>query len=98
MTVQWGDDHVYKVGDKMFAATGPEARTLSFKATDIAYEALTEAGPGRPAPYLARAKWVYFDDLASLDAEEVRGWLKTAHQLVAARLTKAQKRELGLIA
>jgi predicted DNA-binding protein (MmcQ/YjbR family) len=66
------------------------------KMTDIAFEALTEAGRGRPAPYMARAKWVMFDDVSKLDAAEVTDWLKTAHKLVAEKLTKKQRAELGL--
>ncbi|CAN7433275.1 MmcQ/YjbR family DNA-binding protein [Phenylobacterium sp. LjRoot225] len=94
--VQWGDDQVYKVGGKMFAVTDLAASRLSIKVSDIAYEALVESGQARPAPYLARAKWVQFDDLAALDDEEVADWLNTAHALVSARLTRAVRRELGL--
>lgn len=97
MDIQWGDERVYKVGGKMFAVTSP-AGGCSFKATDIAFEALTESGRARPAPYLARAKWLYFDDLGALDDGEVRAWLATAHELVAAKLTRKQRRELGLSA
>ncbi len=96
MDVQWGDDHVWKVGGKMFAVRGPDG-SFSFKATDIAFEALTSTGPGIPAPYLARAKWVWFADVADQDAAEVADWLKTAHGLVAAKLTKKAQRELGLL-
>jgi predicted DNA-binding protein (MmcQ/YjbR family) len=92
----WGDDEVYKVGGRMFAVYGPAKGGFSFKASDIAFEVLTETGPGRPAPYLARAKWVWFDDLASLEEAEVTDWLKTAHRLVAAKLTKKGRAELGL--
>ena len=95
MDIQWGDDRVYKVGGKMFAVASPSGG-CSLKATDIAFEALTESGRARPAPYLARAKWVYFDDLAALDEAEVRDWLATAHGLVAAKLTRKQWSELGL--
>lgn len=95
MTVQWGDEHVYKVGGKMFAITSPRGG-CAFKVTDIAFEALVEAGRARPAPYLARAKWLRFDDLEGLDEAEVGDWLATAHRLVAARLTRAQRMALGL--
>lgn len=95
MTVQWGDEAVYKVGGKMFAVTSPRGG-CSFKATDIAFEALTESGRAQPAPYLARARWVYFDRLADLDADEAADWLATAHGLVAAKLTRQQRREIGL--
>ncbi|MDO8901372.1 MAG: MmcQ/YjbR family DNA-binding protein [Phenylobacterium sp.] len=94
-SVQWGGEHVFKVGGKMFAVLG-SGGGLSFKASDIAFEALIESGRARPAPYLARAKWVRFDDLTALDPDETTAWLSAAHGLVAARLTRAQKREHGL--
>jgi predicted DNA-binding protein (MmcQ/YjbR family) len=37
-----------------------------------------------------------FDDVSALDAAEVADWLKTAHGLVAAKLTKTQRAEIGL--
>ena len=91
----WGDDDVYKVGGRMFAVTG-RSGGLSIKVTDIAFEALTETGRARPAPYLARAKWVRFDSLAALDERDVLDWLATAHALVATKLTRAARRELGI--
>ena len=96
MDVQWGDDRVYKVGGKMFAATDGGATNVSFKVTDIAFEALTESGRARPAPYTARAKWVMYEDLAALDDAEVAGWLKTSHNLVAAKLPRKLRAEIGL--
>jgi predicted DNA-binding protein (MmcQ/YjbR family) len=45
---------------------------------------------------MARAKWVMFDDVSQLDAAEVADWLATAHRLVAGKLTKKQRAELGL--
>ena len=96
MDVQWGADHVYKVGGKMFAVLGPEEHGVSLKVSDIAFEALVESGAARPAPYLARAKWVRFDRLAPVDEAEMAGWLANAHALVAAKLTRATRRSLGL--
>jgi predicted DNA-binding protein (MmcQ/YjbR family) len=96
MDIQWGDDHVYKIGGRMFVATSPSVGGCSIKVSDIAFEALTESGRARPAPYLARAKWVKFDDLADIDDAEMADWLKTAHSLVAAKLTRKQRVELDL--
>ncbi|HQR90058.1 MAG: hypothetical protein B7Z44_03465 [Caulobacter sp. 12-67-6] len=98
MDIQWGSDQVYKVGGKMFAVMGgPVAQDgVSFKVSDVAFEVLTETGRAIPAPYLARAKWVKFDDLAALDEAEVVDWLTSAHGLVAAKLTKKLRAELGL--
>ena len=96
LSVQWGDDNIYKVGGKIFAGCDGAYRTLSLKATEIAFEALTATGRARPAPYMARAKWVQFDDVSVLDPDEVRDWLATSHGLVAAKLTRAQRKEIGL--
>ena len=70
LDLKWGDDHCYCVGGKMFAATDGAYTNLGFKATDIAFEALTESGRAKPSKYLARAKWVNIEDLANQDAAE----------------------------
>jgi predicted DNA-binding protein (MmcQ/YjbR family) len=97
MVVQWGGSHVYKVGARIFAVLGlGPADALSIKVSEIAYEALTASGAAKPAPYLARAGWVRFDDLADLDPGEGRGLIDEAHRLVAGRLTRKARAELGL--
>jgi predicted DNA-binding protein (MmcQ/YjbR family) len=98
MTIQWGDDHVYKVGGKMFAVLGGAVgrNGFSLKASDVAFEVLSETERAIPAPYLARAKWLHFADLTAEDEAEVADWLKTAHALIAAKLTRKARAELGL--
>lgn len=96
MDIQWGDDHVYKVGGRMFLATSPSAGGCSLKVSDIAYAVLTETGRAVPAPYLARARWVRFTDLADAEASEMAELIANAHALVAAKLTRKQRAELGL--
>jgi predicted DNA-binding protein (MmcQ/YjbR family) len=91
----WGHEEVFKVGGKMFAMPDGAGGCM-FKVSDIAYEALVETGRAQPAPYMARAKWVRFAKLEDLDALEVADWLASAHALVAAKLTRARRRELGL--
>ena len=92
----FGDDQdVYKVGGKMFAMVGDEG-ALSFNVSDIAYEVLTEAGRARPAPYLARAKWVNLPDPDAWPAEELANHLAAAHAIIAAKLTRKARTELGL--
>jgi predicted DNA-binding protein (MmcQ/YjbR family) len=93
--VQWGGSDVFKVGGKVFAICGL-AGGLSFKVTDIGFMVLTEAaGPGRQAPYCAKGQWVAVE-LEDVEAEDVKGWLETAHSLIAAKLTKKARAELGL--
>lgn len=93
--VQWGGSDVYKVGGKVFAICGLRGG-LSFKVSEIGFEVLTdEGGPGRQAPYLAKGHWVIVD-LEDAGAEDAEGWLANAHQLIAAKLTRKVRAELGL--
>ena len=73
----------------MFAWMGAEkAPALSFKASELAFEMLTERDGIVPAPYLARAKWVQLETLKAMDADELRERLAEAHRLVVAKLPK----------
>jgi predicted DNA-binding protein (MmcQ/YjbR family) len=92
--VQWGGSDVYKVGGKVFAICGLSGG-LSFKVSPIGFVALTEGGPGRQAPYCAKGHWVNVALDGAPDAD-ITDWLVNAHALIAAKLTKAVKRELGL--
>lgn len=93
--VQWGGSDVYKVGGKVFAVVGFE-NGLAFKVSEIGFEVLTsDGGPGRQAPYFAKGGWVVVD-LDGVAMDEASGWIETAHGLIASRLTKAARAELGL--
>jgi predicted DNA-binding protein (MmcQ/YjbR family) len=92
--IQWGGSDVYKVGGKVFAICGLRGG-LSFKVSPIGFEVLTADGPGRQAPYLAKGHWVIVD-LDDLDPQDAAGWIATAHGLIAARLPRAVRAQLGL--
>ncbi len=93
--VQWGGADVYKVGGKVFAVVGFE-NGLAFKVSEIGFEVLTsDGGPGRQAPYFAKGGWVVVD-LDGVEIGEASGWLEAAHALIAAKLTKKARAELGL--
>lgn len=90
--IQWGGSDVFKVGGKVFAICG---EGLSFKVTEIAFEALTSDGFGRQAPYCAKGQWVNIL-LDRLEPDDAADWLATAHGLIAAKLSRAARAELGL--
>lgn len=91
--IQWGASDVYKVGGKVFAIVGDA--DVSFKVTDIGFVALTEGGPGRQAPYCAKGQWVNVP-LSGPPRTDIEDWLATAHRLIAAKLTRKTRAELGL--
>jgi predicted DNA-binding protein (MmcQ/YjbR family) len=92
----FGEHHdAYRVAGKMFVMVG-EQGGVSFKVSDIAYEVLTESGHARPAPYLARNKWVNLPRIDDWPDDELAEHMTTAHGIVAAKLTKKVRAELGL--
>jgi len=99
LSIQWGEERVYKVGGKMFAMTGPKNERphhLFFKAGETSFHILTQLPHIIPAPYLARANWVYLERLDALNAKELKAYLERAHALVAAALPKKRRVALGI--
>lgn len=102
--IQWGDASVWKVGGKIFAICSnwgddkPEMAhaKLSFKTSDLAYQILTEQDGIVPAPYLARAKWVQLESANAMSDEDIRDYIRTAHDIIARKLTKKLQKEIGL--
>ena len=98
-TVQWEGVIVFKVGGKMFCLIAPEEHSvgrISFKSAPEHYEALSRSPGFRPAPYLARAKWVSADEPKTLTDAEMKAYLKRAHAVIAAALPKKKQVELRL--
>jgi len=97
---QWGGSHVYKVGGKIFAIAGAfgshTGHAYTFKASEMSFELLIEQGLARPAPYLARAKWVQVTGDSAMSDRDLTAYIVQAHGLIAARLTKASRKALGL--
>jgi predicted DNA-binding protein (MmcQ/YjbR family) len=96
--VQWGNDLVFKIGEKMFAVVGldPKYETrMSFKCTPEKFAELVEQEGIIPAPYVARYHWVALTDLNALPARELRELLKTAYQLVHDKLPLKVRKQLG---
>lgn len=93
---KWDNDLVFSIGGKMFAVTNlGEATGMSFKVEDERFLELTDRPGIIPAPYLARAKWVYVEDTSALNDEEAAQLLRRSYELVFAKLTKKQQRELA---
>lgn len=100
-TVQWEGVIVFKVGGKMFCLIAPPDHSvgrISFKCAPEHFEALSHARGFRPAPYLARAKWVSLDNPGILTPAETRAYLKRAHAVIASALPRKKQAELGLLA
>ena len=95
-TIQWGDNRVFKVGGKMFAvADSATDGFYSFKVADERFLELSDLPGFRPAPYLARAKWVQVDPAAcTLPDDEIEGLVHDAWEIIFSRLTRKLQRQI----
>ena len=98
--IQWGNASVWKVGGKIFAISSnwgeDDTECVSFKCSDLSYQILTEQDGIYPAPYLARAKWVQVRGDKALSDQDVKNYITEAHKIIASKLTKKVRTELGL--
>ncbi len=98
--VQWRGASVWKVGGKMFAlcsspASRPHAK-VRFKCSPMSYELLKMQDGIIPAPHLARAQWVQIESPDAMADDDIRLYLAEAHRIIAARLSRRVRTELGL--
>lgn len=99
LSIQWGDNRVFKIGGKIFAILGPKGNRLqglSFKAGEDSFHILTRTKHIVPAPYLARAHWVLLERMDVLGVKELKAYLTRAHAMVAGGLSKKKRAELGI--
>ena len=91
--VKWGNDLVFSVSKKMFAALDINPpHSLGFKCSPETFSELIEREGIIPAPYLARAMWVKEEVLgASLDRRELETALRAAYDIVVARLPASRQ-------
>jgi len=85
--LQWGETLCFKVAGKIFAmlslASVPPG--LCFKCTPEKFAELCEQEGIRPAPYLARYKWVLLERLDAVPPNELQGLIRQSYQMVTAK-------------
>ena len=98
-TIQWGDNRVFKVGGRMFFISGYDPDSLySFKVDDDRFLELSDLPGVRPAPYLARARWVQVDpDHCVLSPAEIGELVEQSYRIIFGRLTKKKQREINAL-
>lgn len=70
--------------------------TFSFKVTDAEFEELSGSDGFKPAPYLARAKWVLCIDSSKLSRKDLNNYLQQSYDLIKTKIPKKQKKDLGI--
>jgi predicted DNA-binding protein (MmcQ/YjbR family) len=95
--IKWGHDLCFMIADKMFCVTGLDSGTsISLKVDDERFEELC-AEPGiKPAPYLARYKWIYIEDSSDMKKKDLEALIQRSYELVKAGISKKKLAGLGL--
>ncbi|NUY79382.1 MmcQ/YjbR family DNA-binding protein [Flavobacterium sp. MAH-1] len=97
--IKWGHDLVFSVGEKMFCVTGLDQTptSITFKVTDAEFEELTSGEIFKPAPYVARYKWVLLEDANAIAKKELEAYITQSYGLVKDKLPPKIKKQLGFL-
>lgn len=96
--IKWGNDLCFSVAGKMFCVAGLEGTlTVSFKVRDEEFDELASSPGMRPAPYVARYRWVLVEEVGRLSRGEWEHYLRQSYDLVRAKLPKKVARQHGLV-
>jgi predicted DNA-binding protein (MmcQ/YjbR family) len=96
--IKWGNDLVFSVGGKMFCVVGLEGSpaTSSFKVKDEEFDEMCSRAGFKPAPYVAKYKWVWMDNIERLNKKEWQHYARQSYELVKDKLPLKLKKQLGL--
>ena len=95
--IKWGHDLCFSVAEKMFCVAALDGRlSVSFKVKDEEFDELSTSPGIRPAPYVARYKWVLVEEMSRLSRKEWEHYIKQSYDLVRAKLPKKVARQHGL--
>ncbi len=70
--------------------------TASFKVRDEEFEEMCDRPGFKPAPYVAKYKWVWIEDINKMKKAEWKKYLQQSYDLVKNKLPTKVKKQLGL--
>jgi predicted DNA-binding protein (MmcQ/YjbR family) len=94
-TVDQWECRVAKVGGKVFCLVGLDGGHVSFKVSETSFAGLSALPGIGQAPHFAKGQWVSAEP-GALDEQTLGEYLEAAHRLIAAKLTRRLRSELGL--
>jgi predicted DNA-binding protein (MmcQ/YjbR family) len=97
--IKWEDHLCFNVGGKMFLVTSPDnvPVSASFKVSDEDFDQVISKPGFSPQRHLGRYKWVSLDDINRLSATEWEGFILQSYGLIASKLSRKFKQEIGLL-
>jgi predicted DNA-binding protein (MmcQ/YjbR family) len=94
--IKWGHDLVFSVGEKMFCVVGLDEVPVSasFKVADDEFDEMSSRKGFKPAPYVAKYKWVWTEDIKNMSKTEWKKCIRQSYELVKAKLPAKIKKQL----
>jgi predicted DNA-binding protein (MmcQ/YjbR family) len=95
--IKWGDHLCFNIGGKMFLVTAPDnvPVSASFKTSDEDFEILPNRPGFIPAPYMARNKWIFVDDIKRFSKKEWEKYMKQSYDLIVSKLPLRLQKEVA---
>ncbi|MDN5203676.1 MmcQ/YjbR family DNA-binding protein [Fulvivirgaceae bacterium BMA10] len=96
--IKWENHLCFCVEKKMFLILGLDEAptTASFKVTEEDFEALSTWSGFKPAPYMARNKWIWTDDIGRLSKKQWEQYAYQSYHLIASKLPIKTRKQLGI--
>lgn len=97
--IKWEHDLVFSVGGKMFCVVGLDQSptSASFKVSDDEFEEMCTRPGFKPAPYVAKYKWVWTEDINKMKKADWKKYLQQSYDLVKNKLSVKLRKQLGLL-
>ena len=88
--IKWENHLCFCVAEKMFLIVGLDenAVTASFKVSDEEFDEISSREGFKPAPYMARNKWVFADDINRMNRKEWQQRAASAYEIIKSKLPK----------
>ncbi|GEO11475.1 MmcQ/YjbR family DNA-binding protein [Segetibacter aerophilus] len=96
--IKWEHDLVFSIGGKMFCIVGLDQAptSASFKVKEDEFEELSNREGFKPAPYVAKYKWVLTDDINRMSKTDWKRYIEQSYNLVKDKLPNKTKKQLDV--
>ena len=94
--INWDNNLCFSIGGKMFLICGLDQNplTASFKVNEEDFVKFSNTEGFKPAPYLARYKWIYSSDVSQMNKKQWEVIIKNSYDLIRSKLPKKILAEL----
>jgi predicted DNA-binding protein (MmcQ/YjbR family) len=92
--IQWGDNLLFRVGNKIFAICDLDGTKISFKCTPEEFQELILIDGIIPAAYMARNHWITVKKAEALRTSELQRLIKDSYNMVYQKLPKKVRNAL----